>query len=443
MQKINHYWGSISRIGLREGEDVLGFREVIFLNRMLVILPIILILYVPLEIYFNGTKMLLIVGIMTVLFLLPLLLHHYRLFSIAHYYLILIGLCVISFAGVLAGKGIGNHVTLIPVTLLAVILFKRRMERVVALLVTICFFFTQHYLFNVVPPQMDLSDESRYAFSSIFFLMALILSFLIGYYFVSINKEYEDIVHSQKEAIALKNREITDSITYAKRIQNAILPPDTLLKEFLPQSFVIYRPKDIVAGDFYWLDKSGDTVLFAAADSTGHGVPGAMVSVICKYALSRSVREFHLVEPAHILDKAREIIIEEFEKSEEQINDGMDISLCALSIKTMTLKWAGANNPLIVIKPGQIIEIKADKQPVGKFSGKNPFTNHIVQLEKGNIIYVFTDGYADQFGGENGKKLKYKIFKELLIKYSHYPLEEQKKLLVEALISWQGNLEQQ
>ena len=257
-----------------------------------------------------------------------------------------------------------------------------------------------------------------------------------------------------------KNSEIVDSITYAKRIQKAILPPDRLITKVLPNSFIFYQPKDIVAGDFYWIErlisptaannispsgshKGGEMVLFAAADCTGHGVPGAMVSVVCNHALNRAVREFGLNQPAHILEKARELVIEEFEKSEEDVKDGMDIALCSLS-NGSKLHYAGANNPLWIVRSGrhEIEEIKGDKQPIGKYHATADFTEHEISVQKGDIIYIFTDGFADQFGGEKGKKYKYKNFKKFLISICHLNMEQQAEAIHEEFERWKGNLEQ-
>jgi len=244
--------------------------------------------------------------------------------------------------------------------------------------------------------------------------------------------------------LAEKNKEITDSITYAKRIQNAILPSDTTVKEYLPNNFVLYLPKDIIAGDFYWLEHKNNKILFAAADCTGHGVPGAMVSVVCNNALNRTVREYGLTNPAEILNKTREIVVQEFEKSDDDVKDGMDISLCCLDLSGSyaTLQWAGANNPLWIIRKHELIEVKPNKQPIGKTDNPLPFTIHEIQLQKGDIIYVFTDGFADQFGGEKGKKFMYKPFKELLLSIQDKTMDEQKIVLEKHFIDWKGNLEQ-
>ncbi|HEY9083805.1 MAG TPA: SpoIIE family protein phosphatase [Vicingaceae bacterium] len=244
--------------------------------------------------------------------------------------------------------------------------------------------------------------------------------------------------------LAEKNKEITDSITYAKRIQNAILPSDTTVKEYLPNNFVLYLPKDIIAGDFYWLERKDDNILFAAADCTGHGVPGAMVSVVCNNALNRTVREYGLTNPAEILNKTREIVVQEFEKSDDDVKDGMDISLCCLELSGSyaTLQWAGANNPLWIIRKHELIEVKPNKQPIGKTDNPLSFTTHEIQLQKGDTIYVFTDGFADQFGGPKGKKFMYKPFKELLLSIQNKTMEEQKIVLEQHFKNWRGSIEQ-
>lgn len=440
--RFSNTWNRVSRIGLREDEGVLDYREVIFLNRILALIPFIMILYIPLEIYFNGVSMLYLVLLMIVFFLVPFPLHYYRLFKIARYYLLFVANIFIIAAGIMVGKGINNHVTLIPVVLMVVLLFKTKAERFAGFLITVSFFVIQKYLFEIISPQVVISGEVKAVFSFIFFILSMVISYFVGIYFIGTNREYEQVVTEQKEAIALKNKEITDSITYAKRIQNAILPSDKTMKEHLPDSFVLYKPKDIVAGDFYWMEMSNENILFAAADSTGHGVPGAMVSVVCKNALSRSVREYKLNEPAKILDKAKEIIIQEFEKCEEEVQDGMDISLCSLNFKTNELQWAGANNPLLIIRNKEILETKPDKQPVGMFAAGQKFTNHIFHLIKGDQIYVFTDGYSDQFGGPNKKKLKYKAFKQLLLDNHLRPMADQKAQLDNAIELWKGPLEQ-
>lgn len=254
----------------------------------------------------------------------------------------------------------------------------------------------------------------------------------------------KDEAEKQRTLVEKKQKEILDSITYAKRIQEAILPSEVVVKQYLSESFILYKPKDIVAGDFYWVERMEEpnSVIFAAADCTGHGVPGAMVSVICNNALNRVLKEFKLIEPNEILNKTRELVIEQFEKSSDEVKDGMDISICVLNTYTNQLKWAGANNPLWIIRENKLIETKPDKQPIGKYAERKPFTGHSIQLHKGDIIYIFTDGFADQFGGPKGKKFKIAAMRELLLRLHSKPMEEQKHEINAVFEEWKGDLDQ-
>lgn len=277
-----------------------------------------------------------------------------------------------------------------------------------------------------------------YATASGLGLVGIFLFFVMNR--LRVTRKQKVLIEKQKEEVEEAHQEIKDSIAYAKRIQSAILPPNKVVKEYLQESFILYKPKDVVAGDFYWLEHKDNKVLFAAADCTGHGVPGAMVSVVCNNGLNRSVREHSLTEPGKILDKTREIVIQEFEKSEEEVKDGMDIALC--SLEGNKLQYAGANNPLWIIREGELIETKANKQPIGKFDNLEPYTTHSFELQKGDSIYIFSDGYVDQFGGEKGKKLKAKAFRELLLSIQDKSMEDQKQIIDKAFETWKGDLEQ-
>ncbi len=249
-----------------------------------------------------------------------------------------------------------------------------------------------------------------------------------------------------------KNKEINDSINYSQKIQQAILPPFHLEKKLIDDYFILLKPKDIVSGDFLWYantinslqhpETNEDTIVIAAADSTGHGVPGAMVSIVCNNALNKAVLEFAITEPGKILDKTRELVLESFSKSDENVQDGMDISLLSINTTTKEIKWAGANNSLLYIDDGEIKELKANKQPIGKTENSLPFTTHIVPLKKGAVFYLFTDGFSDQFGGAETKKFKSKNFKDLLLDISNLTLSQQKEELDKVFKNWKGELEQ-
>ena len=249
-------------------------------------------------------------------------------------------------------------------------------------------------------------------------------------------------VESQKHLVEEKQKEIIDSISYAKRLQEAILPPQEFIDKHLPNNFILYKPKDLVAGDFYWAEYIGDLFFIAAADSTGHGVPGAMVSVVCSNALNRTVKEFKFTETGKILDKTRELVIETFEKSASDVKDGMDISLLCIDTKNKKISWSGANNALWYIQNNELLTIKPNKQPIGKTENPSPFTTHEIEYSNDLTFYLFTDGFADQFGGEKGKKFKYKQLEDLLLNNNHLALSKQSDLLNEKFENWKGELEQ-
>lgn len=242
------------------------------------------------------------------------------------------------------------------------------------------------------------------------------------------------------DQLSEKNREILDSINYAKRLQEAILPSEEFIADCFDDAFIFYKPKAIVAGDFYWMQKAENTILFAAADCTGHGVPGAMVSVVCHNALNRAVREHKLLQPSLILDKTKDIVIEQFTRNNNEVSDGMDIALCTLTGNI--LQYSGANNPLWIIRNDEILEFTASKQPIGKYTVQHPFDNHKIELRKGDQIYIFSDGFADQFGGTKGKKFKRSNLKKLLLNICGKSMLEQKVHLKNAFEDWRGDLEQ-
>jgi len=288
--------------------------------------------------------------------------------------------------------------------------------------------------------RLKLSQQNTIIYAVGGLLIIILASLILVYRNLQAKKKANKTISEQKTEIEEVHKEITDSIAYAKRIQSAILPPAKLVKKHLPNSFILYKPKDIVAGDFYWVEPTDHAILFAAADCTGHGVPGAMVSVICNSALNRSVREKGYTEPGEILNSTRNLVISEFEKSEEDVQDGMDIALCSLN--GLQLQYAGANNPLWIVRKGEIIEIKADKQPIGKYTDSKPFNTHLIDLQKGDTFYVFSDGFVDQFGGDKGKKFKPSSFRKLLLSIQQQPLDKQKELLDQAFEHWRKDLEQ-
>jgi serine phosphatase RsbU (regulator of sigma subunit) len=253
-------------------------------------------------------------------------------------------------------------------------------------------------------------------------------------------------IEKQKEEIEEQKKHIMDSIYYARRIQNAILPSFTLIDQYLKNYFILYLPKDIVSGDFYWVHEVDGLFMVAAVDCTGHGVPGAFMSIVGFNQLNHAVTVKKARSAGGILDELNRGVIATLNENmnENSIKDGMDMSLAVLDIKSMKSEFAGANNPLILIRDNQIIRYKGDRFPIGAFDGNQPqsFKNNEFNLKPGDCLYLFSDGYADQFGGLDGKKFMYKRFEELLLEVHSLPANDQKETLYKRLLKWKGSIEQ-
>ncbi|MBD3636969.1 MAG: SpoIIE family protein phosphatase [Crocinitomicaceae bacterium] len=291
-------------------------------------------------------------------------------------------------------------------------------------------------------------------------------------------KERTVEIERQKEELAEINQEILSSIHYAKRIQTAILPSSSHVEKLLPESFVFYRPKDVVSGDFYFVEQAtpsnGTTPLtvFAAVDCTGHGVPGAFMSIVGNNYLTAGLTEPSVNNTGDALNFLNQGVVSALRQDKEKdetVRDGMDIALCALDQTSRVMYFSGAKNPVYIVRkaekveelgfdyeqgaknllksevdPIYLCEIKGDSHPIGSYIGDElkPFTTHEIELREGDMIYVFSDGYADQFGGESGKKYKYKTFKKFLLKISQLPAAEQREKLIEEYDRWKGDFEQ-
>lgn len=251
-------------------------------------------------------------------------------------------------------------------------------------------------------------------------------------------------LNNKSKELELKNREITDSIVYAQRIQNAILPDVNKIASVFNDSFILFLPKDIVSGDFYAFFLKDDRAIIVAADCTGHGVAGAFMSMIGSSLLNRIIIEKGITQPSIILDQLHVAVIESLRQTESESNDGMDVSICSFNLKENKLEYAGANRPLWLIRNNELEIIKADKFPIGgtQIFRTTNYTNHSLELKPSDAIYISTDGYADQFGGENFKKIMTAKFKELLLSIQHLSMTEQKISLHDFFNNWKGANEQ-
>jgi phosphoserine phosphatase RsbU/P len=251
-----------------------------------------------------------------------------------------------------------------------------------------------------------------------------------------------DAIENQRDQLSEQQKHIMDSIHYSKRLQNAILPTKSFVNELFPESFIFYLPRNIISGDFYWFHRIGNRKYFSAVDCTGHGVPGALVSMVGQNWLNYAVKDLGLDKPGLILDALNAGVMSTFKENDDEtsVKDGMDIALCCIDYDTMTLEFAGAYNPAIIIRNGEAITLKPDKQPIGASSKPDRlnFTNQEMKLEPNDMVYVFSDGFPDQFGGPTGFKFLIKRFRELLIEIHELPMDEQRMILETTLYDWMG-----
>ncbi|WP_185957523.1 ligand-binding sensor domain-containing protein [Saccharicrinis carchari] len=308
---------------------------------------------------------------------------------------------------------------------------------------------------EIVPPIWMTNYAYAFYFIALLFLVQSIINYQIRHY----KKAYKAMgekavdkkkIEAQREQLSKINQSLTDSIYYARRIQEAILPSESEIQKVLPQSFVYYRPKDLVSGDFYWKHQVNDKIFVAAVDCTGHGVPGAFMSIVA-YDMLKSILNSEIKYcPAYILDRLNKEINDTFKKKQGNIterllnvDDGMDIALCIIDKKNKKLSFAGANNPLYLVRQNEIFIYKGDRFPIGYKGDKDIlFSRHDIQLEENDVFYIFSDGYADQFGGSDGKKFKYRRFRHLLLNIHQLPAEDQKAILHQKIEEWMGSHEQ-
>lgn len=284
-----------------------------------------------------------------------------------------------------------------------------------------------------------------FLYSALFVIVLIMVLAVLLYKGLKENKEKTKIISEQKHIVEEKNKDITDSINYAKKIQEAILPSKELKYELFPDAFVFFKPRDIVSGDFYWYTEKNGKRIITAVDCTGHGVPGAFMSMIGNTFLTEIIEGKGVTQPSEILSELRYLVIKALKQSDDMTEnkDGMDMAILCFDDKNKTVEYAGANNPMWMFRNGECIEYKGDKRPIGYYRGQGlPFTNHKIDYIKGDCFYIFTDGYADQFGGPNGKKLKYKQLMQFLTSIQNQPMLEQEKILNERFNDWKGSLDQ-
>ncbi len=438
------FWHNISNAGLLPADDMDFRRKAQLINRMCFISSIILIMFVPF-IYFIGNT-----------FFAPILIGFsvacsaYYFFSRArHFYFAICWMWTVTLGSIFWGSietpGSGVEYFAIPLSMMPFTVFDRRvicvaLVVVAAITILSSYFIQQFYIPHCIVPPFFVEVTYVMVITSVFGAAALIIT-----QFRIVNSQYENIIREQKIIVESKNKDIIDSINYAKRIQTAKLPKMDEILGALPQSFILFKPKDIVSGDFYYFSRKDNNIFIAAADCTGHGVPGALMTMLSSEKLEDSIaRTNDTSEILRLVNTGMKASLRQT-SSDESTRDGMDIVLCRIDREKCTVSFAGANRPLWIIRKNAdaVEEIKATKRSIGGHTpDEEHFESHAVQLQVGDTIYLTTDGYADTFGGKENKKLTTKKFKELLIRVREKPMAEQEKYLDHFLEEWKGETEQ-
>jgi len=296
------------------------------------------------------------------------------------------------------------------------------------------------------------SDVSlSYLETILYLLIALVIVATLSFvlirtvkYLRKMKSAFEEL-DMQREELQVKNKDLTDSLTYARRIQTALLPTVGLINKLIPDHFIFYRPKHIVSGDFYWVSQDGNRLYLAAADCTGHGVPGALMSMIGLEILQKIISESKIEHTDQVLSALNREMEQAFNKEENgmaSIKDGIEIGMCIIDMQTRELEFSGAFLPVYIIRDEKLIEIKGDKINVGQSVEGVEFKKNTHKLDSNDIIYLFSDGYADQFGGPENKKFMYRRLRHLLVTISKFPMDDQRRILEETIVAWMADTDQ-
>lgn len=365
-----------------------------------------------------------------------------RFRSVFHTWLFILVTLFILSASWVANEGSNGSINFVYIVASVIYLSITRRNQHVQILLVVALNIILLYQLEKYFPQFILSypsPETRhtdmiFAFSYVLFFSTLMYSYLKK----SFDNERDKTVKQRKE-MEYKHQEITDSIKYASKIQTALLPSYNALKDYFEDSFVFWIPKHIVSGDFYWVKEVDGKILIAAVDCTGHGVPGAFMSILGISLLNEIVLHNKITQPNIILNELRNEVKRSLQQTEQRTSarDGMDMSICAIDKKNQKLEYAGAFNPLIIVRNDVVIQYKANRMPVGIYiMEEENFTNHEISLEPGDNLYMFSDGFPDQIGGKNAKKFKMNRFKELLLEIYTKPMSEQHNLIKERFNDW-------
>ncbi|MNJ83607.1 Stage II sporulation protein E (SpoIIE) [compost metagenome] len=419
-------------------------RKIRVSNLIALLIAVVMIAYTPMYIYFEQPVGVIINSLFFLSALITFFLIHQKKYVTSFVFHVCCGFLYFIITTLVYGTKVNLHFFMLVLCMISIVVFNSQKVIRIFLALAIISFFSLVIWSHFYEPFLQIPKQTK-ALEILLGNVNLLLLFLICSLFllflkVQMIKSHNRIVE-QKNLIEEKNRDLTDSIRYAQRIQNAMLPSKSSIETIFPGHFLFFKPKDIVSGDFYWVFENGDYQFIAVGDCTGHGVPGSLMSVLGINLLIEIVENKQILHPDLILNELRNGILLAFDKDGKstEYKDGMDIAIARINRKTKTYSFAAANNTMYHFSVDGLQERKADRQPVGFSHNLEPFTQQDFSYETGDTLVLFTDGFADQFGGPKNKKFRYKSFQELLLEYQNDKLDN---VLDKTFHSWKRDLEQ-
>jgi phosphoserine phosphatase RsbU/P len=442
MKKIYH---NIVNMGLREGDDVVLRNKLKVFNVAITSILLISLFYLALALSHQYHLSTFVCAYSVLSCIIIFFLVHHRKHDFAFHFAMWYGFIFLASFSLIFGSVTNSHYYFLFLPISCLILFDNSRVITVYFILSVVIMLGSVIMMDVIEPFYTVENQEAYlGYPNIPFVM--LLTFLAVRLFKNENRKYAVQIEDQKSVLEEKNKEITDSINYARRIQAALMAPAALLKKHLPEHYILYKPKDIVSGDFYFAaeTQSGKFIL-CVGDCTGHGVPGAFMSLLNISILRELITEKKIESPDLLLNKQREQIIRSLnpDGAQEKAKDGMDCVVATFDPGNGKVEFACANNPVWIWRQGKLHEFKADKQPVGIHDGEvQPYTLHSWTTQPGDSIYFFTDGFADQFGGPRGKKFKYAQLKDTIAALHHVPVHQRADHLERVFADWKGSLDQ-
>lgn len=465
MKSVLRFWQSLIHLGLERGDNRAYYKEIVFLNRYIALEFLVIVLYIPLEVLTYGWDMIPSIFGFGVVTLFTYFFTAMQQFNAARIFYLLITNVFVSYLVIQAGGVLDNEFLFLPVSLLGLAIFRHSRLLVYGnFILSTVLFFVSTALAPMVGPLVIISPESQIKIMHSTHFLTFLFTFLILANFRRVAKEFYRTLRLKSKIIENKNEEISQSLAYARKLQSALTPDFDKMDKEVIQAEVFYQPKDIVSGDFpFYFHEEEGVHWIAVGDCTGHGVPGSMVSIVCMNTLNRLLMTKPDLTPAQLLDHTSLQVEGLFNKTDQgSIRDGMDISLARLEIRgdgKIDVQWAGANNPIWIHAPEgievveakeegqrmlgeQLTEFRPDHQPVGKYHYKKPFTNHKFTISHLSRLYLFSDGYLDQFGGPQNKKFKRSRFVRLISSLNNISMELVAQRLETQFREWKGDNEQ-